>query len=132
MNKKINIKKIREEKNIVVTNGSHDGFNKCVDSYTLSLDDVFNILEIISYEYIKKEQSYDILIPNGYEMDGATIKAEDENVLTEKYVINKLTKETVKAYGMHEEIVSIEDALIKSYTNDDGTVSYILTTLVKA
>ena len=132
MNKKINIKKIREEKNIVVTKGSHDGFNNWVDSYTQSPDDVFNILEKISDEVIKKEPSYDNLVPNGYKMAGAIIKAEDENVLTEKYVINKLTKETVKAYGMHEEIVSIEDALIKSYTNDDGTVSYILTTLVKA
>ena len=77
MNKKINIKKIREEKNIVVTKGSHDGFNNWVDSYTQSPDDVFNILEKISDEVIKKEPSYDNLVPNGYKMAGATIKAED-------------------------------------------------------
>lgn len=132
MNKKINIKEIREEKNIVVAKGSESKFDKWIDSYTESPDNVFNILEKISDEVMKKEPSYNNLVPNGYKMAGAMIKAEDENILTETYVVNKLVKETVEAYGEHEEITSLEDALVKSHKNEDGTVSYILTTLVKA
>ncbi len=69
--------------------------------------------------------------PDGYVLAGATITTEDDTVYTDDQAVSQLVRRTVAAYGAHENIVSIEDALIKSYKNEDGTVKYILTTLVK-
>lgn len=135
MKKAINLKKYRQENGTVIDEEKFNSFKPSVkrymwiDKYTEAPSDIYKTLEHNADEIMKDETKIAPIL--GYTSAGAIITAEDETVLSEDQVVSKLVDRLVKAYGTYENVVAIEDALIKSYKNDDGKVYYVLTTFVK-